>query len=532
MQVGELHAKVTVDISGVQKSLDTVQRSVRQSNKSIETSFVSLTKTIRFGVAAVATAVSAKLLGGLTNTVVGMEQLNRALKFATGDAIAARQAFAFLQEQSIKLGLPLEVLVKSFIGLSAVTKGTILEGRETEKIFLGLAQASAALGLSSEQIAGSFVAIQQTLAKGTIQAEEWRGQLAERIPIATRVLTKALGITTAELEKFMQQGLLRSTEIIPIFVNALTQEVQPALDDLTGSATQSFGRLQAAWFDLKKTFVESPIGDAIVWTLERITDALKFLSKAIDATFAKFGQLTGVIKRFFGIIDEEREAQAKTIEQTARQYDVITVTPLRRPVQEEAAIVEEERRGRELGSQLESSIQKVAGPTFELNELMNTLGDSIDVVTESLIEFIRTGSIDFRYMAESILSDITRLIIRLYVLKPLIEAIASALGFSSKGIATSLLTRGSLAFANGGIINEPIAGIGLASGRSYTFGERGPETITPGVGMQSTNVIINAVDAASFSDMVSRNPNSILKIVTESFKSGNQGMVSAMRGSI
>jgi hypothetical protein len=38
-----------------------------------------------------------------------------------------------------------------------------------------------------------------------------------------------------------------------------------------------------------------------------------------------------------------------------------------------------------------------------------------------------------------------------------------------------------LGFAGGGVINEPIWGIGR-SGRRYTFGENGPETITPGAG--------------------------------------------------
>lgn len=38
-----------------------------------------------------------------------------------------------------------------------------------------------------------------------------------------------------------------------------------------------------------------------------------------------------------------------------------------------------------------------------------------------------------------------------------------------------------LGFANGGTINEPIWGVGR-SGRRYTFGERGPETVVPGGG--------------------------------------------------
>jgi hypothetical protein len=38
------------------------------------------------------------------------------------------------------------------------------------------------------------------------------------------------------------------------------------------------------------------------------------------------------------------------------------------------------------------------------------------------------------------------------------------------------------AMANGGVIGEPVFGVGLNSGDTYSFGERGPETVVPGVG--------------------------------------------------
>lgn len=45
-----------------------------------------------------------------------------------------------------------------------------------------------------------------------------------------------------------------------------------------------------------------------------------------------------------------------------------------------------------------------------------------------------------------------------------------------------------IAMAGGGVIGEPVAGVGLRSGNSYSFGERGPETVTPGVGRGDTYV--------------------------------------------
>lgn len=41
-------------------------------------------------------------------------------------------------------------------------------------------------------------------------------------------------------------------------------------------------------------------------------------------------------------------------------------------------------------------------------------------------------------------------------------------------------------FARGGMINEPVVGMGLRSGRGYTFGEEGPERVTPGRGSASS----------------------------------------------
>jgi hypothetical protein len=36
-------------------------------------------------------------------------------------------------------------------------------------------------------------------------------------------------------------------------------------------------------------------------------------------------------------------------------------------------------------------------------------------------------------------------------------------------------------YAGGGVIPEPVRGYGVHSGRSYSFGENGPETVIPGV---------------------------------------------------
>jgi len=71
--------------------------------------------------------------------------------------------------------------------------------------------------------------------------------------------------------------------------------------------------------------------------------------------------------------------------------------------------------------------------------------------------------------------------------------IAAALNYARHVYGPSLMSGGmgigsGHGYALGGVITEPIWGVG-ASGRSYTFGERGPETVIPGTGRGAGTVI-------------------------------------------
>lgn len=56
-------------------------------------------------------------------------------------------------------------------------------------------------------------------------------------------------------------------------------------------------------------------------------------------------------------------------------------------------------------------------------------------------------------------------------------------------------------YASGGIIPEPVIGVGLRSGRGYGFGENGPETVTPGAGgARDVNINIAEMNVRHESD--------------------------------
>ena len=84
-------------------------------------------------------------------------------------------------------------------------------------------------------------------------------------------------------------------------------------------------------------------------------------------------------------------------------------------------------------------------------------------IEDAIVKMAETGKISFRDMAVSILSDFNRILIRMSITKPIAEAFMASSWFPK------------LSFADGGILQEPVHGIGLYSGKAYELGENGPE---------------------------------------------------------
>lgn len=114
-------------------------------------------------------------------------------------------------------------------------------------------------------------------------------------------------------------------------------------------------------------------------------------------------------------------------------------------------------------------------------------------IEDAIVKMAETGKISFRDMAVSILSDLNRILIRMSITKPIAEAL----------MATSWFPK--LSFADGGILQEPVHGIGLYSGKAYELGENGPEKVSP-LGQDSGKVEVHIHNAPP-GTQVKRSPN-------------------------
>lgn len=125
---------------------------------------------------------------------------------------------------------------------------------------------------------------------------------------------------------------------------------------------------------------------------------------------------------------------------------------------------------------LSSGLQNYAD---EANNVAESIGSTVTAafrgMEDSLVEFVRTGKLDFRSLADSIISDLVRIAIQQAVLAPFGGWFSGLFGFS-KGAAFSPI--GVERFANGGVFTNSIATSPTMAPMAL-FGEAGPEAIMP-----------------------------------------------------
>ena len=156
-------------------------------------------------------------------TTLKFQQFQKVLDFTSGSALAGSRSMQFLIDTSNKLGISLEASVAGYKTLSGAASQAGLSNSQTQKVFENVATAVKAFGLSSEDAKGVFLALGQIISKGTVQAEELRGQIGERIPGAFSIAAKSIGVTEQELNKMMATGKLTSKDFIIPFTAELAK---------------------------------------------------------------------------------------------------------------------------------------------------------------------------------------------------------------------------------------------------------------------------------------------------------------------
>ena len=253
----------------------------------------------------------------LVTAAAQMEQLRSGLTAVTGDATKAGQELEFVRKVAIRIGADVTEVGKAFLGLSAATKGTAVEGEPTRQVFESVATAMGKAGKSSAETANALQALAQMASKGVVQSEELRGQLGEALPGALNAAAKGLGITTADLMKLVEEGKIAASDLFPALAKGL--------DDLYGGAP-SAQTLSQEITNIKNSFTEmaANIGDsgglsALKVGAEVAQGAIVSLDATVVATGKSIGTVIAAVanRDFSGLkqafADIQKEAQDKLL---------------------------------------------------------------------------------------------------------------------------------------------------------------------------------------------------------------------------
>lgn len=197
---------------------------------------------------------------GVVSSIAKVQSFNNSILAASVSQEAGYENLRFLNNEIQRLGLNLDAARSGYKTFTGATMGTAIQGEKANKVFTQLAEASTVMGLSAEQQEGAFLALGQMISKGTVQAEELRGQLGERIPGAFQIGARAMGMTTQQLGKAMEQGLIKSEDFVLRFGDELQKTFGSKLEASVNSVNSNLNRMSAAWQMLQENIGASQQG--------------------------------------------------------------------------------------------------------------------------------------------------------------------------------------------------------------------------------------------------------------------------------
>ena len=240
---------------------------------------------IAAGAALTAVAGIAQATGPIAEFSAQLSKLQIALQGISKSQGEYQRAMAGIESVSKSLNVPISDAVQQFTSLRAAMAANGKTVDETIAVFRNLTTINKALGGDSEKLNGILLATTQIFSKGKVTAEELRGQLGERLPGAVADFAAAMGITTAQLDKMLEDGKVTVDDFIKYTEKAVAKYEDTA-QRMAASSEEAGARLTTAWQDFQRG-----IGPVLSQTGADIQNWATDILKAITPVANKLAEL-------------------------------------------------------------------------------------------------------------------------------------------------------------------------------------------------------------------------------------------------
>jgi tape measure domain-containing protein len=218
-------------------------------------------------------------------TTKELQSLDTALKQVSGSQEQFSRSQEFLRVVAEDFGIEINGLTKQFTQFYVSAKDK-LSATQIEGIFRSISKAGSVMGLSVDSQNRAFTALNQMMSKGTIQAEELRGQLGEALPGAFGIMAKAMGTTEVGLAKLMKDGKLLANEVLPKFAEELEKVYGIQTIERVDTLASAQNRLSNEWTEFIRSLNEGSgvVSGFFKTIITEISETIKWWRKLNEAT--------------------------------------------------------------------------------------------------------------------------------------------------------------------------------------------------------------------------------------------------------
>ena len=451
-----------------------------------------------------------------------IQRLEIALKGVVKTEAGFSKAQSIIAATSKRLNVPIKDATKQFTQLAASVIGAGGTLDDAELVFNGVTEAIKATGGGAEDVQSAIRAMSQIFGKGKVSAEELQGQLGERLAGAVVKFAEASGRTLQELQKDLRDGTVGLTDVMK-FVTKLSKDHKNAAEAMAASSVEAGLRMQVAMQELQRQLGDLlvPIGAFFQNVITMATNAtiavLKFLKSFVDEDANK-----SAIEKMESDLDRLKKKREFGFKQVGSQNSILGGTIPVKLTEDELAEIDKDIATLEakikeftdkaksnfgnVGKEASNPLQQFAKTAFDVTrQAEQAFVNAFKGMEDALVKFVMTGKLNFRDLANSIIADLTRMLVRYAIVQPLFKSIFPNIEFANGGVIDAGNTIKE--YARGGIVNKPTL-FPMANGMGL-MGEAGPEAIMPlkrgangKLGVQSSggvgNIVVN-VDASGSS---------------------------------
>ena len=216
------------------------------------------------------------------------------MNVVTGSVAKSNAEYQYLLAFSNKIGVSIESVTKQYGRLAASMKSVDETGEMTRHVFEAISEASTVLHLKGHETNLLFMALEQSASKGKVSLEEFQRQLANKLPDAMGLASRAMSMTQAEFRDAVTKGSLNVYEVLIKLSNQIKKEYGESAEYAANQFTGKLNIMKNNVFELYRVIGQSGAMDGLTKIITTITDKLgdSSLGKTIgDSLGTLFGQL-------------------------------------------------------------------------------------------------------------------------------------------------------------------------------------------------------------------------------------------------